>query len=109
MILSERRLAELAGLSESISHASDEQTRVEEGLRKAIRQEIEKVLAEVLASNDGRFLQHAQTEKSVSTAMGFAGTGFANSSRSQHPVTNHYATPPSSSGSRTLGFKGPGF
>ena len=109
MILSEQRLAKLAGLSESAPSQDDEQVRIEEGLRKAIRHEIEKVLAEVLASHDSMLIQCAQAKKSVSTAMGFTGMGFTNSLRNSSPATSQHSTLPSPNASRTLGFKGPGF
>ena len=104
MILTEQRLAELAGLSESLHHEG-EVSSIEEGLRKAIRAEIEKVLAEVLAERDHEVLQYAQKKKSIGAAMGFAGVGFSQvSRRSPQPSNSH----PNTSTSRTLGFTGPG-
>ena len=60
-----------------------------------------------LAEREDGMLQYAQKNKSVGAAMGFAGVGFASSSRSTSTKAQSFRTTTSSS--RTLGFKGPGF
>ena len=103
MMLNERRLAQLAGLREANAHV-DPVDDAEQKLREAIREELIKLLPEVLAQRDEKMLDHARSKKSVGAAMGFVGgLGFGSNPRLAQSPTN------SKSNQRTLGFTGPGF
>jgi len=84
--------------------ATPEEEELEERLRRAIRHEVQSVLAEVQASQEAEQLERGRKMKSVGVSMGFTGFGFKGAK--SNPSRNAAAS--RGPGGRK-GFGGPGF
>jgi|OM-RGC.v1.016951929 hypothetical protein len=81
-----------------------EEEELEERLRRAIRHEVQSVLAEVQAKQEEAQLERGRRMKSVGVSMGFTGFGFKGS---KSTPSRNSATSRGPGGMR--GFGGPGF
>ena len=81
-----------------------EEEELEERLRRAIRHEVQSVLAEVQAKQEEAQLERGRRMKSVGVSMGFSGFGFkgAKSNPSRNAATSRGP-------GGQIGFGGPGF
>ena len=90
--------------AEEMPPVEDMEAELEERLRRAIRHEVQSVLAEVMAQEEEQQLEKGRKMKNVGVSMGFAGVGF----KSSRPTrAKNKAASRGAGGVR--GFGGPGF